>query len=110
MNYNELKLLINDYLETRQDEIDEDDSVSDYEDSTKELVQNEFDKTKLPISLVYENESFDGNDKEWVFEHKDGDNAIYIMFKGWYSSYEGIDVRDGFKEVTPYTFTETRYK
>lgn len=110
MNYAELSKLIEDYIETRQNAIDNGEEDCDYEKFTQALVEGEFEKADLPINLIYETPSYDGEKKEWVFEHKNGEESIFVMFTGWYSSYEGCEVDDDFEEVRPYTFTETRYK
>lgn len=111
MNYEEISTKIKEYIFKHQTAVDNGDEECDYRTVLNEMVEEgRFDKDELPMKKVYETPSYDGEVKQWVFEHKNGDESIFISFKGWYSSYEGCEVESSFKQVQPYTFSETRYK
>jgi hypothetical protein len=110
MNYIELEQHIKNCIRNHQIAIENGTEECDYEHFTQAMVDGGYDKSELPMSLIYETPSYDGETKQWVFEHKNGDESIFVMFTGYYSSYEGHEVNEGFHQVFPYTFTETRYK
>lgn len=110
MNFQELEQAIKEYIYKHQRAIDDGEEESDYERVTECIVQGDYNKEELPMKMVYQTRAHDGVDMQWVFEHKNGEESVFVMFTGWYSSYEGNEVEDKLKEVKPYTFSETRYK